>query len=165
MTDQNGSVRAETPFHRGDRVPSVTMKAQSGGELFEVRPSRGPRVFVTLHGIDCQECIDYATEIAAAREPLEAWGADLVVVRGAVSTPAGPVLDQLDLTVIEDPDHTLSRGRLEVIIVDEWGEVYFASDGEGAHSPLPPQEVVEWAKFVAIQCPEREGPEGPWKDL
>lgn len=165
MTNQVGAVSADTPFRRGDRVPSATVTAQPGGERFELRPSRGPRVFVTLHGTDCHECVEYVKEIAAAREPVEAWGADLVIVSGEASSPADHFLRQLDLTVIEDPDHRLSRGRLEVIIADEWGEVHFASNGEGTHSPLPPEEVVEWVKFVAIQCPECEGPEGPWKDL
>lgn len=165
MTDQKGPVRAEPLFLRGDRVPSATMRTQPGGKPFEVRPSRGPRVFVTLHGTDCHECVEYVKEMAAAREPVEGWGADLVVVRADVSSPADPLLAQLDLTVIEDPDHLLSRDRLEVIVVDEWGEVHFATNGEGVHSPLPPEEVVEWVKFVAIQCPECEGPEGPWKDL
>lgn len=160
-----GAVSAETPFLRGDRVPSTTMTAHPGGECFELRPSRGPRVFVSLHSTDCEECIDYARKIAAVREPVEAWGADLVIVSGDVSRSAEPAVAQLDLTVIEDRDRVLCRGRLDVIVADEWGEIHFASEGKGAHNPLPPEEVVEWAKFVAIQCPECEGPEGEWKNL
>jgi hypothetical protein len=165
MRNQTGAVSAETPYLRGDRVPSITMTANPGGERFELRPSRGPRVFVSLHSSDCEECIDYARKIAAVRESVEAWGADLVIVSGDASLSTNSLPAPFDLTVIEDPDRVICRGRLEVIVVDEWGEVHFASDGNGAHNPLLPAEVVEWAKFVAIQCPECEGPEGAWKDL
>ena len=48
-------------------------------------------------------------------------------------------------------------------VVDEWEEVFHVVR-IGAHHAFPdPVDLLEWVRFVAIQCPECEGPEGPWR--
>ncbi|HUE77671.1 MAG TPA: hypothetical protein VMM83_06995 [Longimicrobiales bacterium] len=69
------------------------------------------------------------------------------------------------MPVLEDPDRLLADGRLTLIIADEWGETLFPSDSALQHSAISPDEVLEWVKFVAIQCPECEAPKGEWRNL
>jgi hypothetical protein len=164
MTDQ---ARTDTPgpsLRKGDRIPSITLEACPGGTKTSVRPSRGPRVLVTMHDGQCTECIDYVTAIAAIRQPLESWGADTAVISPGSGGPA-PDLANIGMPVLGDPGHVIADGRLTVIIVDEWGEIYFTSEPEGPHGIVAPDEVVEWVRFIAIQCPECESPEGAWRDL
>ena len=59
----------------------------------------------------------------------------------------------------------MAAGRLTVIIADQRGEVRFAGDGKGLHACISPDEVVEWVKFIAIQCPGCEVPAGEWRNL
>lgn len=152
-------------FRRGDRVPAVALKTWSSDEPFDLRPSRGPRVFVTLHGPGCGDCLRYLEEIVTAREPVESWGGDVVVLSPAAADTDDAALTGSPFPVLKDPEQVLSIGRPAVVIADRWGEVYHASASEATHDPVAPEEVVEWVKFVAIQCPECEGPEGEWKTL
>src|SRR5690606_20123855 len=117
-----------------------------------------------VHEPDCDECIAYAREIVAARVSIESWGADIVIL-SPLRIEHDTVLAELGVPALEDLNHVVARGRLAVVIVDEWGEVYFANEPKGMHSTVATEEVVEWVKFVAIQCPECEGPEGEWRHL
>jgi hypothetical protein len=149
---------------RGARVPPVVLKQPGGGGEVGLQPVRGPRVIVALHRPDCEECVAYAREVASIRDEVASWGGDIVVVAGA-SIPDTSVLHGLEVAVLKDPDNIIADGRLSVTIVDEWGEVYFASEPEGTHGRIAAEEVVEWVKFIAIQCPECEGPEGEWRHI
>lgn len=149
---------------RGDRVPPVGLKPAGGGGEVGLRPLRGPRVVVALHRPDCDECVGYAREIASIRDEVASWGGDIVVVAGE-SIPDTSVLHGLEVAVLEDPEAIVADGRLTVTIVDEWGEVYVASGPERTHGGIARDEVVEWVKFIAIQCPECEGPEGEWRHI
>ena len=69
-----------------------------------------------------------------------------------------------------DPDRRvaercgLASGGL--LIADQWGELFLVEPmPDGAHSYPAPAEVAEWLRFVAIQCPECENPEGEWRTL
>jgi hypothetical protein len=152
------------PLRKGDRVWPATLK-QPGTAEFSLRPVRGPRVIVTMHRSDCDECIGYAREIASVRDQVASWGGDIVVVAGEGTAASRPLLPPLGVPLLEDPEHILAVGRFSVIIVDQWGEVYFASEPEPVHCDVTPDDVVEWVKFIAIQCPECEGPEGEWRNL
>jgi hypothetical protein len=118
-----------------------------------------------MHRPDCDECVRYVREIASLRESVESWGADLLVVSAEDVDPHHMALRQLAVPVLGDPARTMADGRLTVIIADEWGEVWFAGDGEGLHDCISPDEVADWVKFIAIQCPECEGPEGEWRNV
>jgi hypothetical protein len=162
--EQTGGV-APARVAKGDRVPAVALRRWSSDEPFDLRPSRGPRVLVTLHGPGCGDCLRYLEEIAAVRGAVESWGGDIVAVSPPVDHDTGEEWRGIVLPVLKDPERVLSDGRPAVVIADEWGEVYFASGSAETHAPISPEEVVEWVKFVSIQCPECEGPEGEWRTL
>lgn len=165
MRDQRATASATDRFRKGDRLPPVRLRERAGEVEVSLRRSRGPRVLVTLHQQDCDECIDYVKSLASERERLESWGAEMVVISTGSLSDGGSVLAGLGVPVLEDPTHVVADGRLTVLIADEWGEVYFASEPTETHGPIAPEEVVEWVKFVSIQCPECEGPEGEWRNL
>ena len=52
-----------------------------------------------------------------------------------------------------------------VVILDEWGEVFFVADAEAGHDLPTSAEIADWIRFLAIQCPECEGPEGEWRKI
>ena len=165
MTNHRAGADAVGPLRKGDRLPSTSLPERSGTRNVGLRPSGGPRVVVTVHQTDCNACIDYVAEIESVREQLEGWGADILIINPG-GVPAGDTaLARVGLPVLEDPEHVIAHGQLRVIVTDEWGEVYFASSSEAAHGRIAPGEVVEWVKFIAIQCPECEGPEGEWRNL
>jgi hypothetical protein len=164
MNDER-TAAAPAMFRRGDRVPSVTLSRWSSDEPFDLRPSRGPRVFIVLHDFDCGDCLRYVEAIASVREAVESWGGDVVVVSPRAAGTGEDPLSGIRLPVLSDPEQILSDGRPAVIVADRWGEVYHGNASEAAHDPVSPKEVVEWVKFVSIQCPECEGPEGEWRTL
>jgi hypothetical protein len=165
MRNQGPITEEGVAMRKGDRLPSVTLRTGSGEREFRLRPARGPRVLVAMHQADCEECIGYVKEITSARKPLEDWGADILIISREAIPANDTVLMGLGVPVLEDLKHVVAHGRLTVIIVDQWGKVYFASEPDGVHGGVTPEEVTEWVKFIAIQCPECEGPEGEWRNL
>jgi hypothetical protein len=108
-----------------------------------------------------------ATQLGQFRSLAE-WGARLVVVvlgspvEAAALVPAA-LAQQFD--VLADSQRVLGASAPAVLVADEWGEVFFACRAEDGVQLPTPEELREWIVFVAVQCPECEGPEGPWRDL
>lgn len=141
------------------RLPALVLPAAAGGAALDVRPARGPRALVQLHDGACSECLAQVARIAARLDAIVEWGADVVVIS------PNAVRDSAGLPVLVDSEGAMVTGRLCVVIADEWGEIFHATEGGSVHDVIAADEVVEWVKFVAIQCPECENPEGPWRDL
>ena len=72
--------------------------------------------------------------------------------------------DGAGVEVVTDEDVKLPIDDIGVIIADEWGDIYHARSVAAHEFPDIP-EIEEWTRFVAIQCPECEQPEGPWISL
>jgi hypothetical protein len=80
---------------------------------------------------------------------------------GALLSAAGE-----SLQVLSDREGALASGTdARIVVADEWGEVYFVSEAGAGHELASPQEVVDWVRFIVIQCPECEGPEGEWRRI
>jgi hypothetical protein len=130
-------------------------------------------VLVFVDAPDCERCREYVRGLLARRADIGSWGGCIgVVVRGALPGEArtmSPGMEALlrelgdaDVALLAASEHTTEGAAL--VVADEWGEIHFAA--ESARHELPaPDEVVDWVRFVAIQCPECEGPEGEWKTL
>ncbi|HSH44656.1 MAG TPA: hypothetical protein VK966_02310 [Longimicrobiales bacterium] len=155
--NQSTSNQGAVELRRGDRVPRLRLPAVGGGER-SVR-GRGPRILLVVHP-GCARCAEYARSVGEAAGALPDWDADIMV-----ASPAAEGFEGLDgVTVVRDPDRALGEG-LTVLVLDRWGEVYHAGHHGGDHDAASPEELLEWVRFVAIQCPECEGPEGPWASL
>jgi hypothetical protein len=44
-----------------------------------------------------------------------------------------------------------------VAVADRWGEIYFVQGAENAAGLPPADELLEWLRFVQVQCPECQG--------
>lgn len=69
------------------------------------------------------------------------------------------------MLILLDPDGKLASGKAMVIVTDEWGQVHFVSDAGAGHDLPAPIQIADWIRFLAIQCPECEGPEGEWRTI
>lgn len=160
-----GHIRGKNQLRKGDKVPSVSLKTCSVAGVTALDASRGPRVFVAMHAVGCETCIGYVKQVLHMRDELASWGGHVAVVCSECSGESAAELAGLGVPLLDDRDALLAHGRLTVIVADEWDEIYFASESDEVHGIISADEVLEWVKFVAIQCPECEGPEGEWRNL
>ena len=154
-------------LRRGERLPAVALETAEGTRA-PLRGLRGPVVAYVAHSADCDACLDYVRTLAAALDRIGEWGATVRVVTTSAShalrKAAGHVTVLLDPAGLVVNRKASSPARL--IVADEWGEIYFAAEADADHAGLPaPDEIVEWARFVAVQCPECEQPEGEWRKI
>jgi Zn-dependent alcohol dehydrogenase len=136
--------------------------------MVDLRSGHGPRALVTLHSADCPECRRYVrVDLASGPDRLAEWGGRLaVVVPGQVeSANELAKITRRAMQVLGDPEGELASGRAMVVITDEWGEVYFVADAGAGHDLPTLVEIGDWVRFLAIQCPECEGPEGEWRTV
>ncbi|HEU5049980.1 MAG TPA: hypothetical protein VFU00_06620 [Gemmatimonadales bacterium] len=152
----------------GDRLPPVHLVSADTGGVVDLRASRGPRALVAMHSIACRACREYVREeLAPGARAIAEWGGRLtVVVPGGIANAAGFAETTTGaLEVLADPGRAFAPARAAVTIADQWGEIYFAADAGAGHDLPRCEDVVEWIRFLAIQCPECEGPEGEWRTL
>lgn len=114
--------------------------AATDGEGTE--PRRGPRVLVVLHD-DCVACRRWRrTELDPAALEMGEWGGRIVTTTPVAGAPPSEAW---------------------VAVVDEWDQVFHVARIGPGHTFPDPADLLEWVRFVAIQCEECEGPEGPWR--
>jgi hypothetical protein len=81
--------------------------------------------------------------------------------RANAATFAETTTDALEVLV--DAESAFGSGHAALVVTDEWGEVHFVADAGAGHELPSGEEIVTWIRFLAIQCPECEGPEGDWR--
>jgi peroxiredoxin len=148
-----------------ERLPELRLPSAPGAAPIPLVPTGGRRVPLVLavHDADCAGCRAYARELAAADAELREWDAHVViVVPGGVDQAAGFVEGAgLPFSVAADAERKLwTRMGMQgaaVLVADPWGEVRMRHAAGAAHDLPAPAELVDWARFVAMQCPECEG--------
>lgn len=166
---RNGPRATNPGLAPGTLLPSITLPSVPDGKPVTLRGGRGPRVVVMAHAAGCAACERYIGQLAASAGDLAEWDGSVMVVlpglgAGALRESASP-----SLRILADPEQKIAphlglRGTA-VLVADEWGEIYFAADSGAEHELPPPEEIVEWVRFIAIQCPECEQPEGEWRTI
>jgi hypothetical protein len=152
----------------GALLPAMNLVAVTTGGVVDLRVARGPRALVAMHSVECSACRAYVRERLAPVAPdLLEWGGRLAVVvpNGMANAASFAETTSDALEILVDVESALAPGHAAVIIADEWGEVHFMADAGAGHELPAAEELVAWIRFLAIQCPECEGPEGEWKDL
>lgn len=110
------------------------------GQRDAVRRDRGPRVLLALHD-DCTVCREWRRDRLDTLAPeIGRWGGRIVAEAGRA--PASEPW---------------------LAVVDEWDQVFHVARFGSEHTFPDVDDVVEWVRFVAIQCEECEAPEGPWR--
>jgi hypothetical protein len=158
----DGNERIE--FGTGTLLPHTLLRRASDDTQVDVRKTRGPRVLLLMHSHSCAECLDYLRALLAREADWADWGAR---VSGIVPGTSAPALVRRDTSVTDslliDEARKLADGSARVIAADEWGEIHCSVEVGTEHTFPTIQDMVEWARFIAIQCPECEGPEGEWR--
>ncbi|HET9949495.1 MAG TPA: hypothetical protein VFQ22_11280 [Longimicrobiales bacterium] len=148
----------------GERLPAVGFSAPSG-EAVELRGRHGPVVVLAVGGDECAGCADWVRALEEQGDQLARWGASVFVVlpRGG----AGGGLEARahgTARLVTDDTGALAGGGpgAAVLVADEWGEIYFSRHAPSGRELPGADEVFDWLRFVAIQCPECDPIEWPW---
>jgi len=108
--------------------------------------------------------------LTQAHHSLGVWaGRPLVIVPASVENAARLVgsVDGVPFPVLADPDGDVRRrlgvpaDRAALVIADRWGVVYNAVEADTARDLPPVDEVIEWVRYLATQCPECGVPDEP----
>jgi len=151
--------------NRGDTLP-VVLPSLPDGSPVHLRAGRGPLILALIHDAACDVCHDFLRTLDAHEAALSIWGARLfAVVRGPVEATSFPRTRSPARVVLADPGRRLDIDAAALVIADEWGEVWHVAESGASHDLPGPDEIEEWARFIAIQCPECEAPEGVWRAL
>jgi peroxiredoxin len=153
-----------------NRLPALSLPSAPGGEPVAWRaPAAGSPVVVFLRSPDCEDCGSYLRDLAAKLPDLRAWdGRPLVVVPGGVEEAARVMREaELPFPVLADPDGRarsgcgVAEGMSALFIADRWGVVYHAAQARAERDLPPPDEIEDWLRFIATQCPECGVPDEP----
>ena len=146
-----------------EHLPDLRLPAVPGGTPVPLVAAGGRAVpiLLCLHGPECAGCRAWVQAVAGAEAELREWdGRALVIVPGGVDE-AARLVEGLPFPVLADEASKLwTRMGMEgtaVVVADPWGEVRYRHVAGAAHDLPSPEELVDWARFVAIQCPECEG--------
>jgi hypothetical protein len=170
-TTREEPLLTQVRFPPGTLIPSLRLPRLAGGEPLELRSGRGPRIFLVLHAGYCARCADYLEEAAAIAPQLADWGARLIAIVSdqAAPDPAPQARGGPRVILVADPEAAFAkRLNLEgaaIVVTDEWGEIFYAAATGEEHALPVPAELVEWVRFLSIQCPECEQPEGEWREI
>ncbi len=138
-----------------------------GGAEIDLRAGRGPLILLIKHSEDCEQCRGHLDALLERRVDMSHWGARVLGVIPAVKQRPHPqeTSGAAESVMLSDREQLLADGRAGIIVADEWGEIHFAQPAEIDHAMPTADELIEWARFVSIQCPECEGPEGEWRSV
>lgn len=146
-----------------ERLPDLHLPSAHGGSPVPLVPpgGRGVPIILAMHSAGCAGCRSYAQTLAAAAAELREWDARVVIVVSDAVDQAARLGDGLPFPVVVDEACRLwTRMGMDgaaVLVADPWGEVRMRHDAGAGHDLPSPAELVDWARFVAIQCPECEG--------
>lgn len=161
----------------GRAIPFATLPTADGG-TFSVANLRGKRQAALFLGHDagCLACFGYARQLAAAHADLgEADAVALIVVGSDPAAVAGwrHGVDPQS-TILADADGAWKRAvtaSIEaaatdavVIVLDRYGAPRAGASVAEAGGLPDPSAIVEWLRFIALDCPECSG-ELPWPGI
>jgi peroxiredoxin len=146
------------------RLPDVKLASAPGGSPTPLRPpGRVSPVLVLVDGAECEACRAWLGRLAAASADIGEWDGRVVVVVPASPDQAIRIADDAakHFTVLTDPDRAVAA-RLGIsapalVIADQYGEIHHAASAGAPHAFPEPADVVDWLRYLAIQCPECQG--------
>jgi hypothetical protein len=137
---------AKTPI---ERLPPLELTGPTGTVRLRA-PELGSPVLLLIRDEAIDRARPYVRALEDHERDLRDWyGRPLIITERPVSETALPraVATREDWDGFGVDDSAL-------MIADRWGIVYFAK-GTTTFDDLPPlDDVVEWARYLATQCPE-----------
>jgi peroxiredoxin len=120
----------------GDSIPHFDVTRISGSRIeYTSIWQRKNLVLVLLPATESPESMSYISRVADRLPDLTAYDTECVVTRDVVSDVPGPA----------------------VVIADRWGEVCKVWTGSNVADFPDVDAILEWLRFVQMQCPECEG--------
>ncbi len=148
----------------GNRLPNLSLPDTSRHHRQSLlAPGVSATVVVLTHASGCAECRAYLDTLAANRQSLLDWEGRVVVVLPEPPEEAerSAELELQPFLLLADPDaRVTSAAKVEppaTIIADRSGEVHISHEAGAQHQFLPPNEVEDWVRYLATQCPECQG--------
>jgi peroxiredoxin len=145
------------------RLPDLALADRASGTSTSVRP-RGRRapVLILVHGSACAPCHAHLQSLAELHSLIDEWDGHVLAISPDPPAPAGSPHDlELPFALLSDPAGQLAAAlgtaHPATAIADQWGEIHELRSAGVAHSFLTPMEIIEWARFLAVQCPECQG--------
>jgi len=144
------------------RLPILALPSWPHGTSLPVQPAgRGSTTIVMMHSVECGACGAFVRQLERELSALEEWDCTVSVIFPSPPTevegrglPAG-------IRYRVDEDQRLAKQLdLEppaVLVVDQWRQIHFAEECGADHRFLSPPELLSWAQYLAVQCPECEG--------
>ncbi|HEX6937876.1 MAG TPA: hypothetical protein VF158_00585 [Longimicrobiales bacterium] len=151
----------------GDRLPPLVLpRAADGVSVAWRAPQRGAPVVVFVSPAGAAR--DYVAGLAGAEPELRVWNGRLIAVLPVgADTAFLPAEAAAGVTVLSDPEGEAHRrcgvGEREaaLFIADRWGQIYLAERAPD-ESRLPGvDQIEEWLRYLATQCPECGVPDEP----
>lgn len=152
----------QTKLSVGDRLPAITLPAAPDGRRVNLRePSRHSWVILVVARGD-ERSRGYATTLADAAESIRLWDSRLAVVVEEDLRAAHDLHHALgaQVTVLADPEcvgralFDTGTGPTILVIADRYGQIYFVQVAAHVEALPAPNEIEEWVKYLATQCPE-----------
>lgn len=143
-------------------VSDIRLPSAADAQPTALSSNQAPTVVVILPPRAGTHFRTYLDAHEAGARHLAEWGARLVlVVTGSPGEAEAlvPAAFARSHTVLVDPHRKLGVTGPAAMVVDECGAVIFARQVERIDALPTPSELREWVIFVAIRCPECEGPE------
>lgn len=121
------------------------------------------------HGAECLACLGYARQLAARHEELADGDAIAVNVVPGDDEAAAEWRAALDAraTIATDPGGAwkaaiaahvdVPAGDAIVVVLDRFAAPRVTSHASEAGGLVDPSEVVDWLRFLALECPECSG--------
>lgn len=143
----------------GRRLPDLRLRPADGGAEVGIRaPGRKAPVLALLHGAGCESCREYVRSLEQVRSCLEDWDGRILLV---VPEASGSPQPRSSFPVLVDEAHRLAHALSvqppATVVADQWGEIHWAGEAGREHRFPPPEELVEWVRYLAVQCPECQG--------
>lgn len=148
----------------GRRLPDISLPSAVDGSEKPIRPrARDSVVLVLVDAPGCARCTAHLRELSTVRTELEEWDGRLLVVlrelAGASRNRVGEIGGEF--AVLLDPEGkvgaALGLQAPATVVADQWGEVHAAEAAGEDHRFVSPADLVQWARYLAVSCPECEG--------
>lgn len=158
------SQRADGVLRSGSLLPDVALTAAPGGVPVSLRQrGRFARIVVLVHDAACPGCRAYLRELTHRIDEVHEWDGRVFAIVPGTTASAFELHGRVksSFPILADPEHAvgvkIGIDGAAVLIADQWGELFLITTAGFEHGFPTPDELTDWLRFLAYQCPECEG--------